>query len=82
VISDAIGGTAAVKDIPPADRALDFLLAGGDMIISNQVQPASQMAQAIASRATDDAAFRSRVDDAVRHVLRAKDAAGLLPCKP
>jgi beta-N-acetylhexosaminidase len=80
VISDAIGGTAAVKDIPPADRALDFLLAGGDMIISNQVQPASQMARAIAARATDDAAFRSRVDDAVRHVLRAKDAAGLLPC--
>ena len=80
VISDAIGGTAAVKDIPPVDRAIDFLVAGGDMIISNQVAPASTMARAIASRASRDTAFRSRVDDAVRHVLRAKDDAGLLSC--
>jgi hypothetical protein len=38
------------------------------------------MAHAIAARVSTDAAFRSRVDDAVRHVLRAKDQAELLPC--
>ena len=80
VISDAIGGTAAVKDIPPADRAIDFLDAGGDMIISNQVGPASDMARAIAARVRTDSSFSARVDDAVRHILRAKDQAGLLPC--
>jgi beta-N-acetylhexosaminidase len=80
IISDAIGATAAVKAIPPADRALDFISAGGDMIISNQVEPASQMARAIATLSANDPAFRSRVEDAVRRVLRAKDAAGLLPC--
>jgi beta-N-acetylhexosaminidase len=80
VISDAIGGTAAVKSIPPADRAIDFLTAGGDMIISNQAEPATAMAHAIAARASTDDAFRKRVDDAVRHVLQAKDQAGLLPC--
>jgi beta-N-acetylhexosaminidase len=80
VISDAIGGTAAVKDIPPADRAIEFLDAGGNMIISNQVEPASEMARAIAARGSTDAAFRKRIDDAARRILRAKDEAGLLPC--
>ena len=80
VISDAIGGTVAVKDIPPADRAIDFLGAGGDMIISNQVEPASEMARAIAARASQDLAFQSQVDDAAQLVLQAKDHAGLLPC--
>jgi beta-N-acetylhexosaminidase len=80
VISDAIGATAAVKAIPPARRAVDFIAAGGDMIISNQSEPASEMARAIAARSAADSSFRARVDDAVRRVLRAKDTAGLLPC--
>jgi beta-N-acetylhexosaminidase len=80
VISDAIGGTAAVSAITPGDRAIDFLLAGGDMIISNQVAPATEMALALTARVTADASFRARVDDAALRVLRAKDATGLLPC--
>jgi beta-N-acetylhexosaminidase len=79
IISDAMGAKA-VGGIPPAQRALDFLAAGGDMIISNDSQPARQMALAIAGRAARDAAFGRRVNDAERRVLRAKDAAGLLPC--
>ena len=50
VISDALGATA-VASIPPATRAIDFIQAGGDMIISNQVPPAIEMAQALADRA-------------------------------
>jgi beta-N-acetylhexosaminidase len=79
VISDALGATA-VESIPPGTRAIDFLAAGGDMIISNQTAPAIEMAKAVASRAATDDAFRSRVHDAALHVLRAKEAAGLLPC--
>jgi beta-N-acetylhexosaminidase len=79
IISDAMGAKA-VGAMPPARRALDFLAAGGDMIISNDSQPARQMALAIAAQAARDAAFGRRVNDAVRRVLRAKDAAGLLPC--
>jgi beta-N-acetylhexosaminidase len=79
VISDALGATA-VESIPPATRAIDFLAAGGDMIISNQTAPAVEMAKAVAARAAGDAAFRARVDDAAAHVLQAKETAGLLPC--
>ena len=79
VISDALGATA-VHDVPAASRAVDFIAAGGDMIISNQAAPAIRMAAALRSRVDDDPTFRARVDDAVRHVLTAKDAAGLLSC--
>ena len=79
VISDALGATA-VASIPSGTRAIDFLQAGGDMIIINQLAPAIEMAQALASQAATDASFRDRVDDAARHVLQAKDVAGLLPC--
>ncbi len=79
VISDALGAKA-VTSIAPADRALAFLDAGGDMIISNQVAPAVEMAQAIASRAALEPAFAQRIDDAALRVLQAKEALGLLPC--
>lgn len=79
VISDALGAKA-VTSIPPATRALAFLDAGGDMIISNQVPSAIEMAQAIATRAAAEPAFAQRVDDAALHVLQAKEALGLLPC--
>jgi beta-N-acetylhexosaminidase len=80
VISDDLGAAAAVASIPPARRAVDFLDAGGDMIISKTLGPAITMAQAISSRSASDRAFRARVDDAALRVLRAKGASGLLPC--
>jgi beta-N-acetylhexosaminidase len=79
VISDALGAKA-VTGIAPATRALAFLGAGGEMIISNQVPSAIEMAKAIASRAAAEPAFAARVDDAALHVLQAKEALGLLPC--
>ena len=73
-------GRRPSQSIPPGTRAIDFLAAGGDMIISNQTAPAIEMAKAVAARAATDDAFRERVDDAALHVLRAKEAAGLLSC--
>lgn len=80
VISDAIGATKAIATIPPATRAIDFIDAGGDLIISNQSAPAIEMAKGLASRAAADPTFSDRIDAAALHVLTAKDAAGLLPC--
>jgi beta-N-acetylhexosaminidase len=80
VVSDDLGATAAVANVAPADRAINFLAAGGDLIISKTVAPALAMAGAIRSRASTDAAFRSRVDDATLRVLRVKAARGLVPC--
>jgi beta-N-acetylhexosaminidase len=80
VVSDDLGATLAVANIAPADRAIDFLLAGGDFIISKTIAPANAMATAISSRASTDAAFKARVDDAALRILRAKDARGLTRC--
>ncbi len=79
VASDSLGATA-VKSITPAARALDFLDAGGDLIVVNELSVADPMAKAIAARAATDAAFRARVDAAVLKILAAKHAAGLLDC--
>jgi beta-N-acetylhexosaminidase len=80
IISDDLGNTAAVASIPPATRALDFLSAGGDMIISKTATPAHAMVLAIRSRAATDATFRQRIDDAALRILRAKQTWSLLPC--
>ena len=79
VISDSLGA-AAVTSMPPGTRAIDFVAAGGDMIIINQLTQAITMAEALATGATQSALFRARVDNAVLNVLRAKEAQGLLPC--
>ena len=80
IVSDDIGAAVAISNIPPGTRAIDFLQAGGDLIISKYVQPADQMADAVLTLAGSNSAFRSRVDDAAMRVLRAKEASGLLPC--
>ena len=80
IISDDIGAAVAISSIPAGTRAVDFLSAGGDMIVSKYVEPANRMAAAVRARVVADTAFRSRVDDAVMRILAAKDASGLLPC--
>ena len=80
IVSDEIGDAEAVQSIPVGERATRFIAAGGDMIISKTVPPAVAMAEALLARIGSDEAFRSRVDEAVIRVLRAKLAAGLLPC--
>jgi beta-N-acetylhexosaminidase len=79
VISDSLGSTA-VAAMTPADRAIGFVGAGGDMIVLNQLDQAIAMIEALRSIAASDAGFRARIDNAAWHVLRAKEAAGLLRC--
>jgi beta-N-acetylhexosaminidase len=80
IISDDLGDTVAVASIPPGTRAVDFLSAGGDMIISKTSAPAHAMVLAIRSQSAADPSFRQRVDDAALRILRAKQSWGLLPC--
>jgi beta-N-acetylhexosaminidase len=80
VLSDDLGETKAVADIAPSDRAIDFLEAGGNMIISKTLDPAVEMADALVSKARSDSSFRALVDDDAHRVLTAKETFGLLPC--
>jgi beta-N-acetylhexosaminidase len=80
VVSDDLGATAAVANIPYGERALAFLEAGGDLVTSKTAAATHSMVLAVRARAASDPAFRARVDDAARSVLQAKQAHGLLPC--
>jgi len=79
VMSDSLTAVA-VERLTPAQKALSFLDAGGDMIVLNGLPQAEQMADAIASYAAQHDWFAKRVDNAAWHVLRGKEAAGLLTC--
>lgn len=80
VMSDDLGATAAVQGIPPATRAIDFISAGGEMIISKTVAPTVEMAVALTAKASSDPAFRALLNAAALHVLELKDQAHLLAC--
>jgi beta-N-acetylhexosaminidase len=80
IISDDLGDASAVQAVPAGTRAVDFLTAGGDLITSQSLGPAEQMAAAVLVRASGNAAFRATVDAAAQRVLAAKQAAGLLSC--
>jgi beta-N-acetylhexosaminidase len=80
IVSDDMGEAAAVQAVPVAMRAIEFLTAGGDLITSQSLAPAEQMAAAVVAKASGNAAFRATVDAAAERVLAAKQAAGLLPC--
>lgn len=79
VVSDSLTADA-VADMTPAQRAIEFVAAGGDMIVLGPIDVAVPMAQALAEREKSDAAFRARIDQSALRILEAKDAAGLLPC--
>jgi beta-N-acetylhexosaminidase len=80
IVSDDLGDAIAVASIPAGQRATDFLDAGGDLITSQSIAPAEQMAATVLASASSDADFRATVDAAARRVLAAKQAQGLLPC--
>ncbi len=80
IVSDDLGQAKAVQAIPAGKRALGFLAAGGDLVTSQSLGPAEQMAAAVLARASADAAFRATVGAAAERMLAAKQAAGLLPC--
>jgi beta-N-acetylhexosaminidase len=80
IVSDDLGDATAVQGIAAGARATGFLDAGGDLITSQSLGPAEQMAAAVLTRASADSAFRATVNAAARQVLTAKQSAGLLSC--
>jgi beta-N-acetylhexosaminidase len=80
IMSDDLGQAAAVADVPAGERAVRFIDAGGDMITSQSLGPAEQMARAVLSQAAASPAFRAMVNASVTRVLTAKQSYGLLPC--
>lgn len=80
VISDDLGNAAAVADVPTGQRAVDFVAAGGDLVLTVDGDDAEPMSAALIARAGSDPVFAARIDDAALHVLVSKQNSGLLVC--
>ncbi len=80
VVSDDLGRAVAVSDRTPGQRAVDFVAAGGDLVLTVDVDDAQPMTAALIARAQDEPSFAVRLGDAALRVLISKQDAGLLVC--
>lgn len=79
VITDDVNAKS-VAATPAAQRAVEVVEAGGDIVLTGDASVAPAMAAALARRAAADPAFRAQVDASVTRVITLKDRMGLLPC--
>ena len=79
VISDDLAAVA-MRIIPPDERAVRFLRAGGDLMIVGDVSLATTMANAIKDEASDDPDFAKRVTESAARVVAMKQRRGLASC--
>jgi beta-N-acetylhexosaminidase len=78
IISDSLDGAKQVQKWTPAQRALKFVTAGGDLILDTEASIIPSMYSALMAKAKASKDFRKRVDDAALRVLTFKQHHGLL----
>ena len=78
VISDDLGAAQQVAGVPVGTRAVDFVAAGGDIVLTVVPGQAATMTAALMAKAQQDPSFRKLVDAAALRVLELKLSAGLL----
>jgi|GEM_PF-875317 len=77
VMSDSLGASQ-VTPWTPADRALNFFTAGGDLALINDPSLLPAMYNAVLNKANSDSTFKAKVDASAMRVLTAKQNRGLL----
>jgi beta-N-acetylhexosaminidase len=80
VVSDDLGAAEEVQAVPPAERALDFLRAGGDLVLVSTPNLLPAMTSAVIAEARAGSDFRAQVDRHTLRILAAKQSMGLLAC--
>ena len=78
IISDDVGVSTQLSGTSVADRAVKFIAAGGDIVLTVDATQAPSMTAALIARAKSSPAFKRQVDAAALVVLQAKQAQGLL----
>jgi beta-N-acetylhexosaminidase len=81
IVSDDLGAAVAVSSVPVGDRAVRFIQAGGDLVLTVKASDAGPMSAALLAAAQANPAFDTRVTDAAARVIRSKYRAGLLTCR-
>ena len=80
IVTDDVGAAKAVAAIPVPDRAVRFLAAGGDLVLTASAAQVPSMIAAIKARAASDPAFAAGIEQSVRRVLALKARFGLVRC--
>jgi beta-N-acetylhexosaminidase len=80
VMSDDVGDAEAVSQTPVAQRAVESVAAGVDVVLTVSPADAAPMAEALAERVGADEAFAARVRESAGRVLALKERFGLLTC--
>jgi beta-N-acetylhexosaminidase len=78
VVSDDLGAARQVGGVPAGERAVRFVAAGGDQVLTVSPATLPAMFSALYDRAARDPAFRAKVDRSVQRILLAKQRLGLL----
>jgi beta-N-acetylhexosaminidase len=78
IVSDDLGGAKQVTGYSIGDRAVRFVAAGGDVVLTVDANQAGEMTAALLAKANSDPAFKKQVDAAALLVLQEKQARGLL----
>lgn len=81
VVTDDIGAAAALRGMPLAQRAIGFIDAGGQLVLTVRTSDAGPLSRALTAHAVADAVFRRRVDAAALRVVQSKVDAGLAGCQ-
>jgi len=80
IVSDDLGWAKQVAAVPAGQRAVRFLRAGGDIVLTADPATLGPMIDEVLSTATSDPEFAERITSAQRRILEAKTHVGLLPC--
>jgi beta-N-acetylhexosaminidase len=80
VITDDVGFAKAVRALSNKERAVRFVGAGGDIVLTADPLDIRPMHSALLSKAGSDPAFKGLVDTAAMRVLVLKARNGLLTC--
>jgi beta-N-acetylhexosaminidase len=78
IVSDDLGNARQVASVSVPNRALRFLAAGGDLVLTLDNGQTAAMVGAVLARAQADSRFRAQVDASALRVLLAKQRLGLL----
>ncbi len=78
IMSDSMEA-AAVSELTPAEQAVDFIEAGGDLVLATDPTVIPAMYNAVLAQAQSDPAFATLVDDAATTVLAAKQQIAQTP---
>ena len=80
VVTDDVGAAKAVASVPVGERAVRFLAAGGDLVLTADPAQLPTMLAAVQARAATDPAFAASVRDSVARVVALKARFGLVRC--